>query len=99
VDIEPRASFLLLTGSWGRHRLSVRRDWFEVEDRGPLFAEDDNREDGSAWTAAYLLRTGEKHRVALEALRLDSTRPNRSSLGLPPRAKELLVQLSLRLSL
>jgi hypothetical protein len=99
VDVEPRASFVLLTGSWGRHRLSVRRDWFEVEDMGPIVAEDDNREKGSAWTAAYLLRTGEKHRLALEAVRIDSRRPIRPALGWPAHADELLLQLSFRLSL
>jgi hypothetical protein len=99
VDVEPRASFVLLTGSWGRHRVSVRRDWFDVEDMGPTEIEDDNREDGSAWTAAYLLRTGDKHRLALEAVRVDSTRDIRPALGLPARAQELLLQLSFRLTL
>ncbi len=99
MDIEPRASFVLLTGSWGRHRLTVRRDWFHVDDMDPMVTEDDNREDGAAWTAAYLLRTGDKHRLAVEALRTDSTRPIRPTLGLPARATELLLQLSLRVSL
>lgn len=64
-----------------------------------MIAEDDNREEGTGWTAADLLRTGERHRLALEAMRLDSTRANRAVLGLPTRARELLVQLSVRLSL
>lgn len=99
VSFAPRAAFVLLTGAGGRHRLTVRRDWFEVVDRGPIVAEDDNGEDGSAWTAAYLFRTGDKHRLALEAVRLSSTRPARAALGAPARVEEWLFQVSFRLSL
>jgi hypothetical protein len=99
VSVAPRTACVLLTGSWGRHRLTVRRDWFSVADRGPIVAEDDNAEDGSAWTAAYLLRTGNRHRVAVEAVRLDSTRPARATLSAPVRAREVLLQVSFRVSL
>ena len=97
VGVIPRASYVLLTAGFGRHRLSVRWDTFEAGEDDALPAADDNREDGTAWTAAYLIRIGERHRAAVEVLNIDSTRAARVDLGLPARGRETLVQASLRL--
>jgi hypothetical protein len=97
VGVHPRATYALLTAARGRHRLSLRWDAFEVDEDDALPALDDNREEGTAWTAAYLLRIGERHRAAIEVLSVESTRPARASLGLPERDRETLLQASLRL--
>ena len=89
-------SFGMASVSAGRHRLSVRYDDFYVEDDDALIAEDDNEEDGHGWTAAYLLRTGASHRVAVEVLQVDSRRGVRPQIGLPEHAKETQVQASFR---
>jgi hypothetical protein len=97
VGVEPRATYVLLTAGFGRHRVSARWDTFEAGEDDALPALDDNREDGTAWTAAYLIRIGERHRAALEVLSVESTRPARLDLGLPARERDTLVQASLRL--
>lgn len=97
VGIDYRATYGLLTAKAGRHRFTVRYDRFEVEDEDTLQAEDDNDEDGEAWTAAYVLDTGQHHRLALEWLRITSDRPARASVALAPHAEEDLFQASFRL--
>jgi hypothetical protein len=97
VGIDYRATYGLLTARTGRHRFTVRYDRFEVEDTDLLRAEDDNDEEGEAWTAAYILETGARHRLAFEWLRVTSDRPSRASVGLPAHAEEDLFQASFRL--
>jgi hypothetical protein len=92
-----RAAFVLLTAAHGRHRVTGRYDWFEVEDRDALVVVDPNAEDGHAWTLAYVATLGEATRLAVEWLQVTSTRPARSSLALPPRAGEGQLQASVRL--
>ena len=95
VDNRFRAAFVLLTGALGRHRLTGRYDWFDVADRDTTA--DPNAEEGSAWTVAYLVRWTDAARVAVEWLQVTSTRDARADLGLAPRARETLLQASLRL--
>jgi hypothetical protein len=97
VDAGYRASYALLTASAGRHRFSARYDRFRVDDRDANRVEDDNSDDGEAWTAAYQLRTGEHHRLALEWMRITSDHPQRRQVGLPVHAQEDVVQASFRL--
>jgi hypothetical protein len=68
-----------------------------VKDTDVYRAEDDNDEDGEAWTAAYILETGQHHRLAFEWLRVTSDRPSRASVRLAPHAEEDLFQASFRL--
>jgi hypothetical protein len=97
VDASYRASYALLTARAGRHRLSARYDRFEVEDRDANRVEDDNTDDGKAWTAAYQVETGEHHRLALEWMRITSDHPQRRQIGLPVHAQEDVIQASFRL--
>jgi hypothetical protein len=90
------ASYVMLSGRWGRLRLSARYDTFGAEDLDPFQAEDDNDEDGTAWTAAAIVRVGGEHEVLAEWLRVDSERDFRADLGLPVHAREDLLQLALR---
>jgi hypothetical protein len=96
VDNEFRTWFAMASVHAGRHRVSVRYDDFYVEDIDDFIAEDDNGETGHAWTAAYLLRIGEAHRLALEMVHVDSERPIRVALGLPAHQKETTFQASFR---
>ena len=43
------------------------------------------------------MRIAGQHRIGFEVLSIDSVRPARASIGLPMEARELLLQLSLRL--
>ena len=96
VDNRFRAGFVLVTAARGRHRLTGRYDWFDVEDRDVVA--DANTEDGRAWTAAYLVRLNEEARVAVEWLQVTSTRASRADLDLATRARERQLQASLRLT-
>ena len=96
VDNTFWAAFAMASLHLGRHRLSVRYDDFYVDDDDEFQVEDPNHEDGHAWTAAYVLRTGEAHRLALEWLNVDSDRDVRPSLRLPARAQETQLQASFR---
>ena len=97
VDARFRTSYGLASVAFGRHRLTARYDSFRVADRDVFRVEDDNDEEGHAWTGAYVFRTGQSHTLVLEALRIESDRPMRASIGLPVHAEELLVQLAFRL--
>ena len=100
VAIDFEAAYGLASYLRGRHQLSVRYDTFDIRDRDVAFgALDDNNERGDAWTVSYWLRTGERHRLAVEWMRVDSERAGRATLGLSPQAVEDLLQVSFRLSL
>jgi hypothetical protein len=98
VDNRFRSAYALLSAGFGRHRLSARYDWFDVEDRDIYVVEDPNDEDGHAWTAAYLLMLHDTTRLAVEWLRVTSDRPSRLDLGLDPAATETQVQASVRIA-
>lgn len=98
ADVRFRAGYALLTVAAGRHRWSFRIDDFEVRDRDAFRVEDDNTDDGRAYTAAWVLSLGEPARVFVEWLRVESTHPARSDLSLSPRAIEDQFQASVRLT-
>ena len=98
VDNAFRAGFVLATAAAGRHRVTARYDTFEVLDHDALVTEDPNAEEGTAWMAAYQVTLGDSARLAVEWLRVDSTREARRGLGLAPAAVEDQVQASLRLT-
>ena len=93
------AAYVLATRSFGAQRISGRYDWFQTVNRDAFVDEDNNNEDGSAWTLAYLVDLGERLRLAAEWMRVESTRPARATIGVDPRRIEYSFQLSLRLSL
>ena len=90
------AGFLLASYEQGRYRLTLRRDWFGMQQVKGMGA---NRETGSAWTAAAMLHLDAHWSVAAEGLWVDSTLDYRSDAGLPPRAAERSLTLSLRYAL
>lgn len=78
VDIDFYAWFLLATVELDRHRFTVRFDEFGVDDRDRYQLQDNNNEDGWAFLAAWILKTRENHRFAVEYLHIHSDRPARS---------------------
>jgi hypothetical protein len=97
VNIDFYSAYGLLTTSFGRNRMTLRYDDFSVEDHDVFQFIDDNEECGSAWTLAYILQTGEKHRLAFEFLRVESERAVLQALGFPDPIEELLFQISFRI--
>jgi hypothetical protein len=94
VGTDFAAAYGLVSKGWGRHRLSLRADWFKTTDQD-IFP-DANDEHGYALTLGYVFRPTAKQRLTLEMLYIDSTRTERKSLGLPTRAQESQFQLSYR---
>lgn len=99
VDNYYRSWFALLSKQFSGNRLTARYDSFRVEDEDVLQTEDNNNEDGNAWTAAYLRDFGANWRVAAEYIRIHSNRPARETLHLPAVRTEHQFQISIRLLL
>lgn len=76
LDNDFDAAFMLLTRRVGRHRLSVRRDWFRVDDTDSS-PTDPNDEKGRGWTLSYQYSLNDTWRFGLEWLEVDSSRPAR----------------------
>lgn len=95
VDNDYWSTYVLLSKQFGKHRLSIRYDHFEVAD-DDVTPDDLNQEHGNAYTAAYILRPFNKQRFSFEVLHVNSKRPERAFLGWPVAAKETTVQASYR---
>ena len=89
------SAYGLVSKEWGRHRLSFRFDRFVTASDHTVL--DDTNEHGSALTLAYNFRPSTNTRITLEALRVDSTRPERAKIGLPVHAIENQFLASFRL--
>jgi hypothetical protein len=96
VDAAFTTAYGLVSAPVGRHRFSVRYDWFRTEDHDVLAEFDPNGEDGSAWTACYAFEATSHVRLAVEVIRAESDRAIRPLLGSPLRLDETLVQVSWR---
>ncbi len=99
VSADFRSAYFLLTYRHERNRMTVRYDSFRVTNKDAFLLQDNNNEDGSAWTAAYIFSINTRHRIAAEYLRIHSARPARLDIGLPSTATESQFQLSYRLQL
>ena len=97
VDVEFDSKFLLLTRAFDRHRLSLRYDNFDVtqNDQTP---EDNNPENGHAWTIAYQFEYSDKIAFATEWLSIKTHHCGWVYYGLDPTVTEKQLQLSVRLS-
>jgi hypothetical protein len=78
VDINFYGWFLLATLEHDRHRFTIRLDKFGVDDRDQYKVQDNNDENGWALLAAWVIKTKENQRFALEYLHTISDRPARS---------------------
>lgn len=88
------AAFLLASFELGPHRLTLRRDWFSMDQTQgfPPFGHD----SGTAWTLAWLYELNRHWSFALEALRIDSTFTSRAKFALAPHESGRTAQLGLR---
>jgi hypothetical protein len=103
VDNEFAAASVLVSGSWGAHRATVRYDRFEVDDLDTT-PDDPNDEEGDSWTAAWQLtpprgwfppRAGRLQLVA-ELLHVRSRRDARELFGGEASEDETLFQLAVQ---
>lgn len=88
------SAYAMVSRTWGPHRLSLRLERFGTDD-GDTFP-DNNNEQGTGVTLAYIYRPSERQRITLEVLRVDSDRPERQYLGYPRAARETVLQASYR---
>ena len=98
VDTEFDSYFALLSKPYGRHRLSIRYDNFELtqNDQAPL---DDNRENGHALTLSYQRGLSDSLGLVAEAISIKTHRNSWRYFGFAPSKTETQFQLSLRLRL
>ncbi len=96
VYAEFQSHYFLLTKKWDKQRVSARFEHFHVNDEDAFPSENNSNESGHAWTVAYLLKTGENHRLVLEWMRVESARPERLNLLSPEKAQETVIQAGFR---
>ena len=92
------SKFALLSKAIGRHRISVRADWFDTDHFRTSYPPGD-KESGSAWTAGYSYERDDHWNFAIEALQIRSDVSMRTMLGEPTHATERQVQFQVRYSL
>ncbi len=95
VDVKYDSYFALLTRAFDNHRFSARYDYFDVSDND-LTPQDDNTEDGHAWTLNYQYRYSDTVSIATEWLSIQTNRASWAYYGLSPTATERQLQLTLR---
>jgi len=95
VDVEYDSFFLLLTRAFDKHRVSVRYDHFDVtqNDQTP---EDNNPENGIAWTLDYQYSFSDRITLAAEWLSIKTHHCGWVYYDISPTATERQTQLSLR---
>lgn len=98
AEWEYDSTFVLLSKSFGRHRVSARADWFDVSQvASPWFSF--SRESGDAWTIGYGYEHSQHWNFAVEWMEVDSDVSDRAGIGEPVNATESQLQLQLRYSL
>lgn len=96
ADVGFWASSLLVSKTFDRHRVSLRYEHFGTDEYG-FMPEDNNFEQGQAWTANYNLTLAERHQLNIEMTYIDSRRPARGLLQQSTTQEELLWQIGYRL--
>ncbi|HEU4617300.1 MAG TPA: hypothetical protein VFV10_04630 [Gammaproteobacteria bacterium] len=85
---------LLTRPIFARHSVALRFDDFEIARPGSRFVSD----DGNAWTVAYRYEPSARFGVALEWMRIDSSRMTWPSYGAPRSARERQLELKFDLA-
>jgi len=96
VDVEYRSRYLLLTRAFDKHRISARYDHFVVTQNDNL-PEDNNSENGYAWTVNYQYAFNDHATLAFEWLSIKTHRGAWVYYGLSPTATERQTQVALRI--
>jgi hypothetical protein len=96
VDVEYDSFFVLLTRSFDQHRVAARYDHFDVtqNDQTP---EDNNSENGHAWTLSYQYGFSDKISLAAEWLSIKTHHCGWVYYGISPTETETQTQVTLRL--
>jgi hypothetical protein len=99
-DIDFDSTFLLLTRASGRHRLSLRYEWFDLQPFNDP-AGITNQDDGNALAASWLYQLSDQFRVGAEYLSIASDHCATTSCvwvgsGLPRTTREQSFQLTVR---
>ncbi len=92
------STFVLLSKALGRHRISARADWFNVDHvrtAGTFLFQ----ESGDAWTIGYSYERDRHWTLGIEMLQVESDVTGRTFIGEPTRADERQLQLKLAYSL
>ena len=96
VDTEFDSKFLMLTRAFDRHRLSFRYDIFDVTQNDDT-DEDNNTEDGYAWTLAYFYELSNKVSFGAESMSIKTHRCGWEYYDIDETRTETQLQLSVRL--
>ena len=95
VDTEFDSKYLMVTKSYDRHRFSMRYDKFEVTQNDQTL-EDNNADDGHAWTIAYFYDYSDTISFGAESLNIKTHHCGWAYHSLDPVRTEKQLQLSLR---
>ncbi|SDD54483.1 hypothetical protein [Kordiimonas lacus] len=95
VDADFTAGYVMATRKLGPHRISLRRDWFDVDDN-TFVSQDNNNEVGTAWTLAFNAKVGKKANLIAEFLHVDSNRPAREGIWRDAEQDQTQLQVSYR---
>ncbi len=96
IVLDYQAAYVLASKALGKHRFSVRGDWFETTHIGASYGSDLS-ENGWAATLAYSYALAEKQRLFLELLDVDSYREAREALGHDEDVTDIQFQIGYRL--
>ena len=96
LDAEYNSLYLMVTKAFDRHRLSVRYDKFEVTENDQT-PQDNNAEDGNAWTLAYFYDFSDKLSFGAESLSIKTDRFSWQYYGLDPTRTEKQLQVTAQL--
>ena len=102
-DLDFKASYLMLTRAFGRHRVSARYEWFDSQ---PINDPEGstNEDNGNALAVSYLFQVTDKLRVGAEYLQIATEHCDVgaegcawvSEYGLPRTTREDTLQLTVR---
>lgn len=100
VSVDFDAIYFMLSHQLGKHRWSLRYDYFNV-DETDNFASDPNDSRGSAWTAAWRYGLGKSVEIGMEYIDTRSSADNRSTIGeaIDAREQQLLFSIQYRFGL
>jgi hypothetical protein len=96
VDVEYDSYFVLLTRSWGKHRVSARYDNFDITQNDST-PEDNNPEYGLGWTLGYQFAMTDNATLSAEWLSIKTHRCAFEYYDLDPTVTEKQAQLTLQL--
>lgn len=95
IVLEYRSAYVLASRLLGRHRVTLRGDWFETVHLDASY-DSDLSEHGWSATLAYSYAVAPQQRLFLEMLHIDSFREMREQLGREEDLDDLQLQIGYR---